>query len=107
MQQIKLELIKKALEDKLATNIVTLDVEEKTPFFSYYVICTVKNIRQANACIEQIKENLEKSNIEYDDKKGSHETPWSILDLGDILVHIFTEEERQRVSLEELLNLGK
>ncbi len=104
MVEIKLNIIKKALEDKLATDIKVLDVREKTPFFLYYVLCSVKNIRQANACIDEIKLNLDKANITYKDYKRNRTTSWSIFDLGDILVHIFLEDERKNISLEELLS---
>ncbi len=107
MEVLKLEIIKKALIDKSAFDIKVINVEEYTPFFSYYIICSVKNVRQANACINEIKDKLEQSNIEFNDKKGVRESSWSILDLGDILVHIFLEEERKNVSLEELLEKEK
>lgn len=103
MQQIKLAIVKESLEEKKAYDIKIIDVEERSPFFSYFVICSVDNIPQANACIDQIKENFAKANIELKDHKGNRKTPWSILDLGDILVHIFLEEERKKVSLEDLL----
>lgn len=107
MLNIKLDIIKKALEEKSAYDIEIEDVSSVTPFFTYYVICSVKNIRQANACIDEIKDKLERANIEFKDAKGQRNTEWSIIDLKDILVHVFTEEERKRIDLESIIKERK
>lgn len=103
MELLKLDLIKRALDEKKAENILTIDVSSKTPFFDYYVIATINNNRQANACVDAIEENFEKSSLTIKGTEGRRGSDWVIVDCEDILVHLFTESERKRISLEELL----
>jgi len=103
MELLKLDLIVRALDDKKAEDIVTIEVGDKTPFFDYYVIATVNNSRQASSCVDAIEENFEKSSLSIKKVDGRYNSSWTIVDCEDILVHTFTPEERNRISLEKLL----
>lgn len=107
MELLKLDLIIRSLEDKKAEDIVTLEVNDKTPFFDYYVIATVNNSRQASACVDAIEENFEKSSLTIKKVEGRYNSSWTIIDCGDILVHLFSDSERNRISLEKLLESMK
>lgn len=84
-----------------------LDVHELTSIAAYFVIATIDNERQAKA-IEDLL--LEKLKIQQDIRPlhseglGGIGGGWSVLDYGDVIVHLFTDEMRKYYRLEELWN---
>ena len=88
-----------------ASDIVLLDVQEQTSIASYFVIATVNNERQARAIEEdllqqlRIEQNVRPLNIEG---IGGNNGGWVLLDYGDVIIHLFTEEARTHYDLEEL-----
>ncbi len=107
MQEIKREIILKALEDKLISDIKVIDVSENTPFFTYYILGTMKNSRQGRAAVDKIEEEFEKSNLRIKTVDGRNSEDWICVDCYEILVHLFLEEKRNQISLEDLLNETK
>ena len=104
MSELKLELIKKAIEEKKGEDIEVYDVHESSPFFDYVVLCTCSNVRQGAAIADEIDDSLSKNadpirNIEGKNK----DSEWVLVDCGDIIVHILSKYERIRINLEELL----
>ena len=94
-----------AIEDKQATAIVLMDVHELTNIAAYFVIATVDNDRQAKAIEDSLLETLKlQQNIRplHAEGLGGQGGGWSILDYGDVIVHLFTEEMREFYKLEEL-----
>ena len=93
------------IEDKQAAEIVLLDVHELTTLTGYFIIATIDNERQAKAIedtlLEQLKlrQNLRPLQVDGLDGSGGG---WSILDYGDVIVHLFLEEMRRFYRLEEL-----
>jgi ribosome-associated protein len=93
------------VEDRQASDIVLLDVHELTSIAGYFVIATIDNERQAKA-IEDLL--LEKLKIQQDIRPlhaeglGGIGGGWSVLDYGDVIVHLFTAEMRKHYKLEEL-----
>lgn len=93
------------IEQKQATNIVLLDVHEQTSLANYFILATVDNERQAKAIeddlLEKLKlqQNLRPLSVDGLDGQGGG---WSILDYGDVIVHLLTEEMRHYYRLEEL-----
>jgi ribosome-associated protein len=94
-----------AIEEKQATAIVLMDVHELTNIAAYFVIATVDNDRQAKAIEDSLLETLKlQQNIRplHAEGLGGQGGGWSILDYGDVIVHLFTEEMREYYKLEEL-----
>jgi ribosome-associated protein len=96
------------VEEKQAMDIVLLDVREQTSIADYFVIATVDNERQARAIEAEMLQNLKvEQNIRPLSFEGVGETEvggWALLDYGDVIVHLFTEETRRFYNLEELWN---
>lgn len=92
------------VEEKQASDIVLLDIREQTTIADYFVIATVDNERQAKAIEDDILEklkleqNIRPLGIEGIENRGG----WTLLDYGDVIVHLFTEEARHFYNLEEL-----
>lgn len=93
------------VEEKQATEIVLLDIREQTSIADYFVIATVDNERQAKAIEDEllvnlrIEQNIRPLGIEGVENRGGG---WALLDYGDVIVHLFTEEARDYYKLEEL-----
>lgn len=95
------------VEDKQAIDIVLLDVQEQTSIADYFVIATVDNERQAKAIEDELLETLKlEQNIRPLGVEGvqNRQGGWALLDYGDVIVHLFTEESRDHYQLEELWN---
>jgi ribosome-associated protein len=97
----KLNLILEALDEKKALDIVTLDVSRQTQMMDLLVICTgTSNIHirsLADGVIEKMKENGYKGVR----AEGYNEARWVLLDYGELVLHIFAEDDREFYRLEE------
>lgn len=98
------EGIIKLLEDKKADNIEFYDLDGSNPFFDYVIICTAANIRQLESLADNIDDYLALQNKPTRYIEGSKESGWILVDANDIIIHIFTADERERVNLDQLLN---
>lgn len=98
----KIECIVRAMNDKLATNIVAIDMRETSPLFDYFVLCTGSNQRLLNAIKDNVEEQCELNGYEVKAIEGLRNSQWILMDLGDIVVHIFEGEARDNYNLEKL-----
>lgn len=103
MENELLNKIVKLLDDKKAINLKTIDVKEKTTLADYFVIASGTVETHIKALADNVEVELKKEEI-YPNKIEGYNTEWILMDYGDIVVHIFTEKERQNYKLEELYN---
>lgn len=89
-------------EDKQANDIIMLDLRGLTPIADYFVLCTAESDRQIRAVVSAIDEELVKSGARNPRIEGSAETGWVLLDFSDVIVHIFSPEQREFYRLERL-----
>lgn len=88
---------------KAASDVVVLDMRELVSYTDFLVICTARNERQARAIADEAKLRLKQEagllpgGSEVDEAAG-----WMVLDYFDCVLHVFTEEARQRYALEDL-----
>src|SRR5881392_2222971 len=89
--------------EKLASDIVLLDIRGVSLIADYFVIATAANERQANAILRDLSERLID---EYGRKplhtEGKPDSGWVLLDFGDVIVHIFSPSQRSFYNLEQL-----
>lgn len=97
-----LEVVVRAADDKLAENIMALDVRGLTSLGDYFVIMNGRNERQMKAIIDGIVEQVHKNKIEVKNQEGKDSGNWMLLDLNDVIVHVFSSEERSYYNLEKL-----
>ena len=100
-----IELARKVVEvasDKLAADIVLLDVQEICSFASYFVICTGESERQIKAISDDIELALKKEGVLPHHREGALDSGWLLFDFGDVIVHIFAPFEREFYQLTEL-----
>lgn len=100
-----LKLARRAVEiasDKQASNIVLLDIRGIADFADYFVLLSGDNTRQINALIEDITVELKREGTPVTHREGTVQSGWVLLDYGDVLIHVFSPEEREYYRLEEL-----
>lgn len=89
-----------SIDHKTGKDIVVLDVGEVTSICDYFIIASASSSRQVNAIVDDIEDKLSDENINLIHKEGYDSARWVLLDYGDIVVHIFHEEDRVFYNLE-------
>lgn len=98
----KLEVIVRAADDRMAQDIMALDVREVTPLADYFVIMHARNERQMDAVVDSVLEAATKNEIEVKQVEGKDGGRWVLIDLIDIVVHAFYYSERSHYNLEKI-----
>jgi ribosome-associated protein len=88
--------------DKLATEIVILDMRDVVTYTDYFVICSGRNPRQTQAVADDISETLKRDGLRARRIEGHRQGDWILLDYLDVVVHVFTPEARGFYRLEAL-----
>ncbi|MDQ4492332.1 ribosome silencing factor [Sinomonas sp. ASV486] len=93
----------KAAADKLAENIVAVDVSERLAITDIFVIASAESERQVNAVVDNVEDELM---VQLDRRpvrrEGRSEGRWVLLDFGDVVVHVMHDEDRAFYALERL-----
>ena len=92
----------RAASDKLATDLVALDVSEQMPLTDIFLMCSARNERMVAAIADAVDDALREEGAPRLRQEGRSEGRWILLDFGDIVVHVFHEEERFYYQLERL-----
>ncbi len=98
----QLNLAAAAAVDKGAEDLVALDVSEPLPFVDIFLIATGRSERNVVAVAGGIEDTLNEAGYKTLRREGRSEGRWILLDFGDLVVHVFHEEERLYYSLERL-----
>ncbi len=98
-----LKLIYKILTEKKLRDILILDLESIHSYLSIFVICTADNSTQARAVAREIERQTKELKLGkgVQEKKPS-DNGWVLIDLGEIVVHVMTEDKRRFYDLERL-----
>lgn len=91
-----------AAADKLATDIVAIDVSEQLVITDAFLLCSAANDRQVRAIVDAIEERLYKIKAKPLRREGERENRWVLLDYGDLVVHVQLAEERIHYAIERL-----
>lgn len=104
--QERITYISEILDEKKAEDIEVFDMRGGDYFVSFVVIASTLGEKHALSLIDELKTKLKAKGEEFLHIESSDE--WSVLDLGDILIHLLTPQKREIFNLEELLkSLGK
>jgi ribosome-associated protein len=91
-----------AAADKLATDVVLIDVSERLVITDIFVIATGANERQVDAIVDEVEERLRREGVKPLRREGRRDGRWVLLDYSDIVVHVQHSEERVFYALERL-----
>lgn len=97
-----LEVAVKAADLKRAEDIVALDVQGVSLLADYFMICHGNSGRQIEAIANEVIEKVEEAGGTLNRVEGMDAKNWVLIDFGDLIVHVFTEESRDFYQLEKL-----
>ncbi len=97
-----LELVVKTADDRQARDIVALEMRGLSVMSDYNVIAHAPNSRLINAIADSVVEAAEKAGVTPKSIEGKQSGNWVLIDLGDVIFHVFDEEERAHYNLEGL-----
>jgi len=90
-------------DSKAASEIIVLDMRGLVSYTDFLAICTARNERQARAIADEVKLRLkQEQQLLPSGSEAAEAAGWIVLDYLDCVLHVFTEEERQRYQLEDL-----
>ena len=97
----------KALDDKKAKDIKIIDIHEVSVIADYFVIASASNQNQVQAMVDNADEMLGRAGYEAKQIGGTRNSSWVLMDYGDMIIHIFDEENRLFYDLERIWRDGK
>ena len=97
-----LELVVKAADDKRAEDIMAMDVRGVSILADYFVVMHGNSEKQVQAIADEIISVSQKSGYEVKRVEGRDSAKWLLIDLGDVVVHVFHYSERAFYNLEKL-----
>ena len=96
-----------ALEDKKGADISIIDISEISVLADYFIIANGTNRNQIQAMSDSVEEVLGRAGYEPKQIEGYQSAGWILLDYKDIIVHVFSEEDRAFYDLERVWRDGK
>ncbi len=93
-----------AAVDKIAQDIVAIDVSERLAITDVFLIASAPSERQVNAIVDGIEEELSKQGLKPVRREGRSEGRWVLLDYAQVVIHVQHEEDRVFYALERLWN---
>jgi ribosome-associated protein len=101
------KLVCTALEEKKAEDIKVINIEEVSVLADFFIIASGTNRNQVQAMADNVEEILGKEGINPKQIEGYQTANWVLLDYGDVIVHVFDEENRLFYDLERIWRDGK
>ena len=90
-------------QEKLAADVVILDMRPVCSYTDFFVVCTGQNPRQTKAVYDEVRERLKKEDgLLPRAVAGERQATWILADYLDVVLHVFTPEAREYYRLEEL-----
>jgi ribosome-associated protein len=90
------------LKDKKAKDIRLLDIHEISTLSDYFIVVTGTSSTQIQALSDALEEKMEQAGYKIHHKEGFRNGRWILVDFGNIIIHIFHDEERQFYNIERL-----
>ncbi len=96
-----------ALDEKLGQDIVVLKIDEISVIADYLVIAAGRNQNQLQAMTDLVDEKMEEAGYHSNRIEGNKKSTWILMDYGDVIVHVFSEEDRLFYDLEHIWRDGR
>lgn len=92
----------RAAADKLAHDVVAIDVSDRLVITDVFLIASAPNERQVQAIVDEIEEKLRRVDAKPVRREGERDGRWVLLDYVDVVIHVQHSEERAYYALERL-----
>ncbi|GAK39583.1 ribosome silencing factor [Paenibacillus urinalis] len=102
-----LQMAMDAADDKKAMNIVALDLRGISLVADYFVICHGNSDTQVQAIATEVRKRAQEKNVKINGIEGMNSARWVLMDLGDVVVHVFHRDEREYYNIERLWSDAK
>lgn len=97
----------RALEDKKGEDVRIIDISNVSVIADYFIIANGANSNQVKALVDNVQEQLYKAGVEMKQMEGYNTASWVLLDFNDIIVHVFSQEDRLFYDLERIWRDGQ
>lgn len=102
-----LNIAVEAADDKKAMNIVALDLQGVSLIADYFVICHGNSDTQVQSIATEIRKRVQETGAVIKGIEGMNSARWVLMDLGDVVVHVFHRDEREFYNIERLWSDAK
>ncbi len=109
MERAKL-IVKKAyqaLSDKKGEDIKVIEIGKLSSVADYFIIANGSNAPHVESLVDNVEEELVKENIHAERIEGVKSSGWILMDYNDVVVHVFSKEDRLFYDLERIWRDGK
>ena len=100
-EELKAFVIEK-IEDMKGRDIIALDISDKASFADYMIICSGNSNRLVKSIAQNVGIECRAAGAEPKGMEGNDVGEWALVDLADIIVHVMTDEQRDKYNLEQL-----
>ena len=101
-----LKVIIDALQDKKAEDIRVIDISNVSVIADYFVIASGSNTNQIQAMVDNVEEEMFKAGFDNPKVEGYNTASWILLDYNDVIVHVFSEDDRAFYNIERIWRDG-
>jgi len=101
------KIVINAMEDKKAEDIRVIGIEEISSIADFFIIASGKNVNQVHAIADEIEEKLGRAGMNPKQIEGYQNANWVLMDYGDLIVHVFDQDNRLFYNLERIWKDGK
>jgi ribosome silencing factor RsfS/YbeB/iojap len=90
------------MDKRKASDIVIIDIAEKSGFADYFVIATASSLRQLSSLAVNLEDKLAEEGVIVGHIEGKGDSGWILMDYGDIIINLFTAEQREHYNIEKV-----
>ncbi len=101
------KLAVEALEDKKASDVTVIDISGVTCIADYFIIANGQNSNQVQAMVDNVTDKLGRAGYDYSHIEGYNAANWVLVDYKDIVIHVFSSDDRRFYDIERIWRDGK
>jgi ribosome-associated protein len=94
--------LQEVLEDKKGVDIELMDLRERSSFTDFFLVVTGTSSTHVSALAQEVDRFASQNSVQLLGSEGSRDSKWVLVDLGDVIVHVFLAEARELYSLDKL-----
>lgn len=103
----KAEIIYQAIDEKLGHDIEVIDIQDISIISDYIIIASANNINQIHAIVDLVEEKMAEAGFHKKRMEGNKQSTWVLVDYEDVVVHIFSKDDRMFYDLDRIWKDGK